>query len=81
MTTSVAKIAANRNNAAKSTGPLTVVGKRAVGRNAIKHGIFAKELVLPHEDPEAYQDLLNQLGDELQPQGVIEQVLVERIRA
>lgn len=79
MATTAAQLIANRNNAVKSTGPITLVGKRTVGKNAIKHGIFAKELVLPHEDPEAYNELLNQLETELQPQGILEQVLVERI--
>ncbi|MEY4211467.1 MAG: hypothetical protein RLZ92_1848 [Pseudomonadota bacterium] len=79
MTTSTAQYSANRRNAQKSTGPLTVVGKQTVSRNPIKHGIFAKDLVLPHEDPEAYYELLRQLETELQPRGILEQVLVERI--
>lgn len=39
--TSARKIAANRNNAAKSTGPRTVSGKKRASRNATKHGLLA----------------------------------------
>jgi hypothetical protein len=35
------QIAANRRNALKSTGPKTKAGKRAVSRNAYRHGLSA----------------------------------------
>ena len=35
------RLAANRRNAARSTGPRSVKGKARVARNAIKHGFFA----------------------------------------
>ncbi len=35
------RLAANRRNAARSTGPRTAVGKARVARNALKHGFFA----------------------------------------
>jgi hypothetical protein len=34
---------ANRKNAKKSTGPRTPEGKAASSKNALKHGIFAKD--------------------------------------
>jgi len=37
--TSAKKIAANRNNARKSTGPKTAKGKARASRNAIRHGL------------------------------------------
>ena len=40
------KIQANRRNALRSTGPRTARGKQIVGRNAIKHGLLAREVVI-----------------------------------
>lgn len=39
--TSEAKIAANRRNARRSTGPRTTAGKLRVRRNALRHGLAA----------------------------------------
>jgi hypothetical protein len=39
--TSEAKIAANRRNAQRSTGPRTALGKAHVRRNALQHGLAA----------------------------------------
>ena len=39
--TSEAKIAANRRNAQRSTGPRTALGKARVRRNALRHGLAA----------------------------------------
>jgi hypothetical protein len=39
--TSEAKIAANRRNALRSTGPRTAAGKMRVRRNALRHGLAA----------------------------------------
>lgn len=79
MTSSVAKIAANQSNAQKSTGPTTVEGKARVSTNAVSHGLFSKRLVLQDEDPVEYQTLLDQLMMQIQPVGILEQSLVERI--
>ncbi len=49
MPASEARIAANRANAAKSTGPKTPEGKEASRANALKHGLCAK-VVLPERD-------------------------------
>lgn len=40
-----AKIAANRQNAKKSTGPRTATGKAISSLNAITHGVFARHSV------------------------------------
>jgi len=39
------RIAANRRNALKSTGPKTAAGKRRVGLNALRQGLGSEELV------------------------------------
>jgi hypothetical protein len=78
MTTSI-QIKANQNNAKKSTGAKTKEGKRIVANNALKHGVFAKQLVLSDENPEDYQLLFDELQIALNPVGALEYSLVERI--
>ena len=73
------KAAANRNNAQKSTGPKTVSGKVRVSQNARRHGVLSQHLVLENESREEFDQLLSVLQLELQPVGLIEQTLVERI--
>jgi hypothetical protein len=77
------KRAANRANAEKSTGPRTPAGKAKVGRNAIKHGIFARDIVpgiLGNVERIAeYEDLLLALHADLQPAEGLESILVESV--
>lgn len=44
-----ARIAANRRNAARSTGPRTEDGKAAAAQNALRHGLTARHLVTARE--------------------------------
>ena len=48
------QIAANRKNAKKSTGPKTAKGKARSSRNALKHGLLSRQVVLADEDGEAF---------------------------
>ncbi len=77
------RLAANRRNAQRSTGPRSPEGKARVRTNALKHGLLAREvLVLEGDGAETRADfdaLLADLVAELQPRGVIEETLVERI--
>jgi hypothetical protein len=77
--TSARKAEANRQNAQKSTGPKTPEGKAAVSLNALKHGLLSNEILLPGEDEEALRELDESLRGELQPVGVVEVLLVDRI--
>ena|SRR5688572_4694517 len=43
------RIAANRRNAAQSTGPRTPEGKLRVAANAVKHGFYAAKFAIPGE--------------------------------
>ncbi len=83
--TSLAKVETNRKNGAKSTGPKTGKGKAVVRLNALKHGLLSKELIIRHgdakEDESEFARLLQDLCDELSPQGTVEEILVERIAA
>jgi len=59
-TISLKKLASNRRNSLKSTGPRTPDGKRRVSRNAIRHGFYSKWLLVRHadgkEDESEYDD-------------------------
>ena len=76
--TSERQKAANRANALHSTGPKTREGKVAVRLNAIRHGLLARDAVLPGEDADAFEDLWKEVWAEFSPVGPIEKLLVER---
>jgi hypothetical protein len=44
------QIAANRENAKRSTGPRSEAGKARSARNALKHGLSAEHVVMLGED-------------------------------
>ena len=77
------KIQANRRNALRSTGPKTERGKRTVARNAIKHGLLAREVVITagdgKESSEEFDTLVKQLCEDYEPVGVVEEWLVQTI--
>lgn len=77
--TSEKQIEANRRNARMSTGPRTREGKASVRHNALHHGLTAQEVLIPDEDAEAYEDLQECLRRDLDPVGVVEDQLVDRI--
>ena len=79
--TSDSKAEANRQNALKSTGPKTLEGKAAVRLNAVKHGLLSEQVLLPDEDEDALSELSERLRAELQPEGELENLLVDRITA
>jgi hypothetical protein len=74
------KLAANRQNALKSTGPKTPVGKAASSRNAIKHGILVVAPILSGlESQEAWEAHREGIFKSLAPVGHIENLLAVRI--
>lgn len=79
MSTSEQRLAANRANAALSTGPSTVEGKSVSSRNATRHGLFSSDVLLDHENQAAYDNLLGHLAGSLVPVGAVESAFVERI--
>jgi hypothetical protein len=81
-TVSRRKVAANRQNALKSTGPKTAKGKAFSQRNAWKHGLFARQTMdfIAHgEDPVEYHRLLEGFREQFHPSGCAEELEVERI--
>jgi len=77
------KIQANRKNALRSTGPKTERGKRTVSRNAIKHGILAREVVISagegKENSNEFHHIVEGLYEQCEPVGILEEHLVEVI--
>ncbi len=76
---SVAQIQANRLNAQKSTGPRTAEGKERASRNALRHGLLAREAVIQGEDPEEFELYREGMLQELAPAGAVEAMLAERV--
>src|ERR1700683_1798012 len=77
------QFAANRANAAHSTGPRTEEGKARSRMNALKHGLLASEAANFGVEGEparcAFEDLSDRLEDYYRPRGPIEEILVQKI--
>lgn len=81
---SARKVAANRQNALKSTGPKTPEGKAHSRTNALKYGLFAIDMPLcgvAKENSQEYTALLKSLRKDYEPVGIAEHLEVERIAA
>lgn len=71
---------ASRRNGARSRGPKSAAGKAISARNALKHGLSARKVVvLDEEDVAAFDELQGTLRKELAPEGVLQHGLVSRI--
>ena len=80
---STKKLQANQQNALKSTGPRTAEGKAVSRLNSLKHGLLSQEIVIQSgegsENGEEYKQLLCRLQQDLEPVGILEEILVEKI--
>jgi hypothetical protein len=74
-----AKLAANRANAQKSTGPKTAEGRANSSRNSFKHGLYSKRLVTSREQAAALDALKADLRAEHQPANQTEEILVNEL--
>jgi hypothetical protein len=75
----VKQLIANQQNAGLSTGPRTPAGKARSSRNALKTGMFSKQLLLPDENGKEFDRLRTDLLAEWQPVGPTETRLVDRL--
>ena len=74
------QIEANRRNARSSTGPRTEAGKAASSANALSHGLTAAgAVVLPEEDPDAFERLRAGVIADLAPAGALQRALAQRV--
>lgn len=78
---SPAKLAANRANALRSTGPRTIAGSRAASTNATRHGLSATSVVVIQgvEHEADYEALVADVIADLKPMGAVERLLAERV--
>jgi hypothetical protein len=74
-----AQITANRANAQHSTGAKTDAGKARVAQNRTTHGLAGCSVLLPGEDPAAFQSLYAKLTLELVPGNTSESFLVRQV--
>src|SRR5580698_4223821 len=70
---------ANRRNGRLSKGRKTPGGKAVSAKNALKHGLLSREMLLPDEDAGGFAQLSKRLGEALDPIGELELVMTERI--
>src|SRR5882724_1270737 len=77
MIVSEARLAANRRNAARSTGPKTEEGKQKSRANALKHGLCASVVVA--EDAKLIQQRASAWFDALKPQCEFHSWLVDQV--
>jgi hypothetical protein len=62
-----------------ATGPRTEQGKQKSSRNATKHGMLSKVIILEGEPSDEYEELLTGMQESLQPEGTLEELLVEKL--
>jgi len=74
-----AKLAANRENAQKSHGPVTDAGKAAVRLNAYKTGLTGVTVVFPGDDFAFYAEHVRSYETQFEPVGPEESALVQSI--
>src|SRR5262249_5522353 len=69
---------ANRCNAQKSTGPKTEEGKAISRMNGLKHGLTSRFApILPGEDEDAFNELRDEIVNDLKPRGAMEREIVD----
>ena len=78
---SPARLAANRANAQKSTGPRTEAGKARSRANAVKHGLTGTGIALPGEDAAAIEATFLQAQEEFAPTTLVGMRLVRDVAA
>ena len=79
MSCSPARLEANRRNAMRSSGPKSAEGKAQSRRNALKHGLAGEGIALPNEDAAEVARRFVAFEAELDPQGELAKMLVQRV--
>lgn len=69
----------SRQNGSRSRGPISLAGKVRASQNARRHGVLAKERLLPGESQAEWDALMSDLGQELGAEGIVEWQFIERM--
>jgi len=77
--TSEKKVLANRRNGAKTSGPRTETGKRNSKRNALKTGLYARELYVRDEEQVEFDALVQSLRLQFRPETPMQEHAFELI--
>src|SRR4051794_25768438 len=78
-TSSERRLAANRRNAAGSTGPRTAEGKAVVALNALKHGLLSRAALIRGESEADLVAFAKRMRAQLAPVGEVELLLADRV--
>ncbi len=54
-------------------------GKLMSSKNSLKHGLRSSKILLPYEDKEEFEELLDSIHEKFKPNDAIEKILVNRI--
>lgn len=73
------RLAANRQNATKSTGPKTPAGRLTSAKNAMKHGLTSRDVLGAGELPADFEAFAAALVNQLAPVGAVEAMLADRV--
>jgi hypothetical protein len=74
-----AKRRASRINGALSHGPVTEAGKAIASKNAVRHGLLSRDVLLPSEEPAEYTTFCEGFHRDFQPVGTAERFCVEQM--
>ena len=78
MPCTIERIAANRRNALKSTGPRTAEGKAASRGNSFRHGLTGEGVVLTDEDAAAVEERFAAFEADLKPANGVASAITRR---
>jgi hypothetical protein len=76
---SLRQLLANRENAKKSSGPVTPEGKAISSQNRVVHGLSGQFRVIAGEDQAAFDGMMDQFMRDEQPIGIAEIELVKKM--
>lgn len=75
------QIEASRKNGALSRGPVTPEGQKRSSRNALRHGMFARDIVLENEPKQNFTHITKRFRKQFRPDNEAENQLIDQLAA